>query len=364
MIPLMAAVLACLPGSLILFRVPRCRRVKGICSPAGVSVIIPARNEEKNLARLLDSIAAQADKPLEVIVVDDGSADSTAQVALKAGAKVIASSGLPEGWTGKNWACHQGAAAASGEYLLFMDADTFFVSGGLESITGEYGGGALSIVPIHEVRKPYERLSAFFNLMMIMGTGAFTVLGESFGSRGLFGQFLLIEAGSYRKAGGHEAVKGRVLENFSMAVTLRELGIPVTCRGGRGSVGMRMYPDGISSLVRGWRKAILTGAGTAPPLLTGMASAWLFGGMLAFLMALLPTIAGSSIPMWLPYIAFSLQMWYMLRSAGTYGVLTALVYPVPLMFFFAVFSGSVIRKLRGIPEEWKGRKLAQGKGDG
>ena len=105
-----------------------------------LSIIIPARNEEQNLPVLLCSINAQTVKPPEVIVVDDGSTDRTAEVAREFGAAVIASKPLPDGWRGKTWACQQGAQAATGDLLLFLDADTWFAADNSAAESGCSGG--------------------------------------------------------------------------------------------------------------------------------------------------------------------------------------------------------------------------------
>ncbi|HZX58046.1 MAG TPA: glycosyltransferase family A protein, partial [Mucilaginibacter sp.] len=93
-----------------------------------VSILIPARNEEENIIRLLESIRRQDYKNYEVLVYDDGSTDRTyvlcsAFAAKHPGFGVIKGGELPEGWLGKNYACAQLAAAAKGSYLLFLDAD-------------------------------------------------------------------------------------------------------------------------------------------------------------------------------------------------------------------------------------------------
>jgi 4,4'-diaponeurosporenoate glycosyltransferase len=105
-------------GFLLIWRVPACPRT---CQTdrIAVSVIIPARNEERSLPRLLDSIRRSQCQPYEVIVVDDGSSDRTAEVAIARRARVITSQPLPEGWTGKTWACHQGANEAAAEVIAF-----------------------------------------------------------------------------------------------------------------------------------------------------------------------------------------------------------------------------------------------------
>jgi 4,4'-diaponeurosporenoate glycosyltransferase len=232
-----------LTGFVLLTRLQRAGRAVSIqpCSTATLSIIIPARNEEQNIPTLLRSIASQPVKPREIIVMDDGSTDRTAEIARQLGATVMASQPLPDGWRGKTWACHQGAAAATGDRLLFLDADTWFEPGGLARVLSGCTGGAFSAGPYHAVRKPYEDLSLFFNLNMNVGTLP----------RGLFGQMLLVDRASYRRVGGHESVKGRILENFQLAEQFRAAGIPVRSECGRGVFSFRMYPNGLRERVAG-----------------------------------------------------------------------------------------------------------------
>ena len=150
-------------GWILLARLKKCGDGKyQTVSTDQLSIIIPARNEEQNLPTLLDSITSQIVHPREIIVVDDSSTDRTAEIARKQGATVVVSQPLPDGWRGKTWACHQGAQAATGEKLLFLDADTWFELDGLTRILANYRGGASSVGPFHAVRRPYENLSLFF----------------------------------------------------------------------------------------------------------------------------------------------------------------------------------------------------------
>src|SRR5277367_5581948 len=98
-------------GFLLIRRVPACPSAQSH-DATSLSIVIPARNEEDNLPRLLQSIALSAVRPAEILVVDDASTDDTAPIARSLGAIVITSLPLPEGWTGKAWACHQGAQGA------------------------------------------------------------------------------------------------------------------------------------------------------------------------------------------------------------------------------------------------------------
>jgi 4,4'-diaponeurosporenoate glycosyltransferase len=301
-----------------------------------LSLIIPARNEAHNLPRLLDSIRAQPTPPFEVLVVDDASTDATASVATAHGAIVIPSQTLPDGWRGKPWACHQGALAAKGSHLLFLDADCWFQPGGIDQILSRYHSGALSVAPYHAIEKPYEELSAFFNLIMVASTTG----------HGLFGQMLLVDRARYDQTGGHHEVKGRVLENLRLAAFYRAAGVPVSSFPGRGMLAFRMYPEGLSSLVEGWTKGFASGASETPRAAVVLVALWITGLMVALI----------SLP-WtpLPYLAFAVQFGVMLKRVGSFSWLTALLYPVPLAFYLAVFVRSLRRS--GKEVTWKGREF-------
>jgi 4,4'-diaponeurosporenoate glycosyltransferase len=325
-----------------------------------LSIVIPARNEEATLPKLLGSITAQSVLPREVIVVDDASTDQTAAVAKEHGARVVASQPLPEGWRGKTWACHQGAQAATGDLLLFLDADTWWEPEGLARVLEEFelaAVGAMSVAPHHVMRRFHEHFSAFFNLVMLAGTGAFTLLGDWIRPRGLLGQSLLIERTAYERVGGHAAVKDRILENFCLAKRLHAAGVALRCRTGKGVFSFRMYPNGWRELIEGWTKGFAGGAGQTPPFILWLVVAWMTGLMLAAaaLARAQPVWAGLAI-----YLLSAGQVSWLLRQAGTFHPLTALLYPAPLAFFFVVFMRSLWRAKRGGQVEWKGRKIRAG----
>ena len=344
-------------GFLVLGRVRRGVRaaVGNSGSAARLSVIIPARNEENNLPHLLRSLATQPARPKEIMVVDDASSDRTSEIARQHGARVIPSLPLPDGWRGKPWACHQGAQAASGEQLLFLDADTWFEPDGLARVLAEFrgaGGGALSVAPYHVIRAFHEPFSAFFNLVMLAGTGAFTLLGDRYPRRGLLGQFLLIDRAAYLRAGGHETVKGRILENFHFAKQLQAANLPLRCRGGRGVFCFRMYPEGWRQLVAGWTKGFASGAGQTPLPILLLIIVWL-GGLFYVPIG----VATRHEPLvWLAvYALCAAQVGWFLRRVGTFPWMAALFYPLLILFFFAVFAGSVFRS--GKMVRWKGRSI-------
>ena len=103
-------IIALLISFAILFFLCRPRYLTSKTAKAGkISIIIPARDEEHNITKLLTSIRSQSSQPLEILVIDDQSIDKTAEVARELGATVIAGKEMPAGWKGKTWACQQGA---------------------------------------------------------------------------------------------------------------------------------------------------------------------------------------------------------------------------------------------------------------
>lgn len=307
-----------------------------------VSIIIPARNEEQNLPRLLRSLAAESSGVCEIIVVDDGSTDNTAGTAREFGATVIQSEPLPGGWRGKTWACHQGARAAAGGLLLFVDADAWFEPGGLARLLAAYPGGAFSAGPFHAVRKLHEELSLFFNLNMTFGT-----LPD-----GLFGQLLLVDRESYQQVGGHETVRGRVLENFWLAGRFRDAGIPVRSVSGRGLIAFRMYPKGLIDVIQGWTKGFASGARQTPRGALFLLVTWMSGLMMAPLGWL---ITGNWLG-WCPvYLLCVAQLAWISRTVGSFRLAALCLYPVALLFFFVIFAWSAARSGRTV--HWKGREI-------
>jgi len=339
-------------GFLVLGRL-LCRRTRSDSAAGGgaaagsVSIIIPARNEERNLPVLLGSLASQSLRPREIIVVDDSSTDATAEVARRFGARVVTSEPLPEGWRGKTWACWQGAGAATGDRLLFLDADTWFAPDGLRQILEYHRGGVLSVGPYHDVRRPYEQLSAFFNLMMTAGMGAFGLLHRR--PAGLFGQMLLVNRADYLRVGGHESVKGRILENFALAERFRDAGIPMRCDIGGRAFAFRMYPEGVGQLIEGWTKGFASGAARTGGVLMLLIVLWL-GGMVLSMFMLTQGWVGA-----LMYGLYAAQLHLLLRRIGSFRWYTSLLYPVPLVFFVLVFIRSWSRSGRQVT--WKGRRI-------
>ena len=321
-----------------------------------ITVIIPARNEAMNLPALLRSLPNPGSRSLEVLVVDDGSTDATAAIAAKHNATVITSLPLPQGWTGKNWACHQGSLAARNDVLFFLDADTRFLDGGFKEIVQYFvtlpPNAALSLLPFHRTKQWYEELSLFFNIVMAMGAGGFGRVDTPH----LFGPSLLLRKDLYEQAGGHQAVRQFILENLAFASCLSMVGGELRTLGGRGVLETRMFPLGFLQLCESWKKAFAAGARTTSSLVLALSIGWLTSAMLTFLMlvaaprSLLPAIGGL-------YVLFACQIAWSAKQLGSFRWLTAVAYPIALVFYFVVFGQSLWMQLAGRQVRWRGREV-------
>ena len=343
-------------GFLLIRRIPTCPPAEP-CTLESVSIIIPARNEEKNLPRLLQSIADSATRPLEVVVVDDDSTDKTAEVAASLGAHVLPSVERPVGWTGKSWACYQGAQYATGEVLLFLDADTYLLPGGFERLVSCWAREqdrslVLSVLPYHATKAAYEQLSIFFNILMAAGAGGFSRVSAP----RLFGQSLLIFRETYFAAGGHAAVRGVVLENLRWASRLRECGASILCLGGKGTLHTRMFPEGFRQMSESWAKAFLQGASDSGRMVLVMAIAWISALWSTAMVLIMPGNHGR-ISLALIYVLFSAQIAWITRQLGSYRVFTCLLYPLPLAYYCVIFGRAATRRALGRKAVWRGRQV-------
>lgn len=310
----------------------------------GTTVVVPARDEADNLARLLPSLDG-----VDVVVVDDGSADATADVARGLGARVVVATPPPDGWTGKAWACASGAATTDAERLVFLDADVVVEPGGLERVVAEHRrlGGLVSVQPWHEVVRPYEQLSAFFNVIAPMSIDAFTPLGHRRRPTGAFGPCLVLGRDLYERIGGHghDAVRGAVLDDVALARAVQDGGETLHVFGGRSTMRFRMYPHGLPQLVEGWTKNFAGGAANTRPLTLLLVVAWM-SGLIA---------APFTHP--LAYAAYVVQLAVLFRRVGRFSPLTALLYPIPLAFFVGVFLRSAVLTFVRHEVRWRGRTL-------
>jgi 4,4'-diaponeurosporenoate glycosyltransferase len=163
---------------------------------------------------------------------------------------------------------------------------------------------------------------------------------------------LLVDRENYQRVGGHEAVRDRILENFRLAGQFRAASIPVRSVTGRGVFSFRMYPNGLGELIQGWTKGFASGAGQTPRGTLFLIVAWMIGLMLAPLGWLM---TGDSLSWGAAYLLCAAQVGWLSRRVGGFHWFSALLYPLPLIFFFAVFAWSAARSGKAV--RWKGRQI-------
>jgi len=322
-----------------------------------VSVLIPARDEERTLPNLLPALRRQSLVPDELIVIDDQSSDRTAAIAAAEGVRVLQPPPLPEGWCGKTWALHNGAQACQGDLLVFLDADTEPSPAFLERLvaTQQALGGLVSVQPFHRTEKAYEQLSVLFNLVGLMAVP----MGQGCGAA--FGPAMATSRADYERIGGHGAVAGKVVEDWFMGHVYEKAGLPVSAFIGDGLIEYRMYPGGLHDMVVGFAKNFATAAGEVRWTWMLAVLLWL-SGLFWAAWCLPASLLGwpmvgdpSLLPNLLLYVAFMAQLLVLTRRVGDFGWI-CLVYPIPVLFFLGVFVLAILNLKRG-SIEWKGRQV-------
>lgn len=235
-------------------------RLRGVgrptTTPASLSILVPARNEEHCIETCVLSLIAQCYEPLEVLVLDDNSSDATAAIvqrlidelpaAQKGRLRLLHGKTLPTGWIGKNFACHQLAQHAHGHYLLFTDADTIHAPETAKAVIDcmhTLGVKLLTAQPEHVVQGLGERLVVpllNFTILTLLPVALISRRAELSLATGN-GQLLCFQRSAYEAIGGHEAVKGRVLEDVLLARAVKAAGYRMIFVDALELVRCRMY---------------------------------------------------------------------------------------------------------------------------
>ncbi|HVX38303.1 MAG TPA: glycosyltransferase family 2 protein [Gemmatimonadaceae bacterium] len=338
-----------------------------------VSVIVPARNERRNIERCVRSVLASHYAPLEVIVVDDHSTDGTGEIAgeiarADARLRVVRAADLPKGWFGKQWACAQGAAVATGSLLLFTDADTRHAPELLPRAVNalrERNVDLLTVAGAQEMHGFWERLiqPQMFAMIAMRYGGTETVSRTRTPSNAIAnGQFILLRRAAYDALGGHGLVRHSVAEDLSFAQEFVRAGRRIALLEASDFMSTRMYAS-LGEIIRGWRKNVYAGgrltafggrAGRAlfPLLLAGAPTLVLFPVVMLVL-----ALAGVLSHTWLLWsaivVAANLLFWFVLY-AGMRGPLAyALLYPLGALMVLYIALGAIARGRR---VEWKERR--------
>jgi glycosyltransferase involved in cell wall biosynthesis len=333
-----------------------------------VSAIIPARNEEASIARAVESVAAQPEIG-EVIVVDDGSTDGTAAILTHLTSRLPklrlrAAGELPIGWVGKNHAAAVGAAAASGDWLLFTDADTFHLPDAMRRALAdavEHDAVLLSYSPEQEMETWWERALILQIYWMLSKRYPFEKVNDSaLPDAAANGQFILVRRDVYESVGGHRAVAGEILEDVALAQLVKRDESRLYFASGVGIVRTRMYRS-FRGMWEGWTKNLYALLGKSEfALLRELASGLVFAGVI-----LICTLWARDSWKWILLAAGII--WFAVRMHAFGRYLQENQYPVsdiqcfvPGVFLYsAALIASRWKSARG-KVEWKGRLYRAG----
>jgi hypothetical protein len=325
-----------------------------------VSVIVPARNEAGRIAEALRSLERQTYPRLQVVLVDDESEDGTYDEARRHESErltVLRGAPLPEGWVGKSWANHQGAAAAAGDWLLFTDADVVHDERAVALAVGlarRLGCAALTVLPRLETGSPAERIvqpAAAVLIRSFVAPGPLT-RWHRVPTAIAAGGFILVRRSAYDAAGGHAAIRGRLVDDKALAERLKRTSGSVAIVDGGGLVRVRMY-HGLAELWHGWRKNTSVGISERSPAVGVLAAA------LGAALAVGPWLALRGETRRLGAAGIALQVVARLeieRFAPT-PPRYRLTLPLGCLFLAATSLASSVDRLRG-GAVWRGRRYA------
>ncbi|KXK17509.1 MAG: putative glycosyltransferase [Chloroflexi bacterium OLB15] len=351
---------------------PRLKRVSSPVHDQLVSILIPARNEEAVIVSTLTSLLAQTGVNFEILVLDDGSTDGTAeQVRQLADPRVrlLAGKPLQEGWFGKNWACHQLAVQAQGDLLLFTDADVIWNQGALAALLQEQQKSLAALVtiwPTQITQTWSERLIIPLMALTIIGYLPSLLVNKTFwpAFAAANGQCLLFTREGYQASGGHEAVRSSIVEDIALAHSVKRAKLRLWMADGSGLITCRMYRSW-PEVRSGFAKNIIAGYGGVLPFLLG----WLFH-WLAFLLPVIYLIVGLLDPQFrfgLPFPTLSILLFAVsiairaLSAAVTrQRIIDAPFLPFSVILMSIIALQALYWQLRYGGPRWKGRTLAKG----
>jgi chlorobactene glucosyltransferase len=337
-----------------------------------VSIVIPARNESRNIERCVRSVLGAAYPNFEVIVVDDHSADGTGDIARRIARddsrlRVVEAPALPDGWFGKQWACAAGAREATGDLLLFTDADTIHGADLLPRAVNAMrarGAELFSVAGNQEMHSFWERIiqPQMFALLSIRYGGSEHVSNAKRPVDAIAnGQFILVRRDSYDAIGGHAAVRDRVAEDMAMAQTFVAAHRRIALFVANDQLSTHMYAS-LPELIAGWSKNIYAGGRLAalggalgqaayPFVLLGMPLLGLVPPIV--LLAALFGVVTTSWLIWSAIVVIvSILFWAALYRYMGESIAYAPLYPLGFVMLFAIAMRGV---WRGQRVEWKQR---------
>ncbi len=347
---------------------PRLRPVQPDDLPT-ISVLVPARNEAGVIGPTVTRLLAQRYPNFEIILLDDNSTDGTAAIARQAAGadprlRVLNGQPLPAGWLGKNWACHQLAQAAAGDWLIFADADVRWSTPALSALLAQAQtsrADLLTVWPTQQTVTWGERLVVPLMAFAILGYLPLPLVHHSpfaaFAAAN--GQCLAFRRETYAQIGGHEPVRDNVLEDVTLARRVKAARLRLRMADGAGLIACRMYP-GWTSVLTGYAKNILAGYGNSVALL-------LLAGLFHWLLFVLPWLwlalgwLTPALPGWpgwpLALIGLGLGVRLLTAAATGQRLRDGLLLPVSVLLMSRIAAQAIWWHFHGGPR-WKGRSIA------
>ena len=323
-----------------------------------VSILIPARNEEANLPGLLDDIMKQPYENVEVMVYNDQSTDGTGELLKKYGSRheritSIQGESLPEGWTGKNHACHRLAMEAHGTYLLFLDADVRVSPELIEKAVG-YAQlndlSLLSIFPRQIMKSRGELLTVPVMNWILLSLLPLRLIRTSHypSLSAANGQLMLFRAREYRQHQFHRLVRAINVEDIHIMRLMKKMGYTTQTLLSRGEVSCRMY-ESYNSAIFGFTRSMFAFFGGSGLIMVLFTLFSIFGVLFVWL-GISASLAGV-------YLALAAVMRVMISVMSRQPVWPLLVYsPLIQVSFLRMVIGSIRMKLRGT-HIWKDRTI-------
>jgi glycosyltransferase involved in cell wall biosynthesis len=339
----------------------------------GVSVLIPARNEERVIAASIESLLASHGIEIEVIVLDDGSTDSTAEIVRTiatrdARVSLRSSPPLPGGWNGKQHACYALAQAARSSVLCFLDADVRLAPDALAEMSGflsSTGSDLVSGFPRQETETPLEWLLLpliHFVLLSYLPLAAMRA-SKAPGLAAGCGQFLMVRREAYRKAGGHAEIRATMHDGILLPKLFRQHGLRTDIADLTHLATCRMYRNA-SQVWQGLSKNATEGMAT-PARILPFTFLLLFGQVIPLILAVslfVSPASFSSHERGLIYVSVTASFIPRILSVWKYrqSLLSALLHPLGVTLLLVLEWYALIRKLAGQSVTWKERAYRMG----
>lgn len=232
-----------------------------------VSILIPARNEEKNIANILRDVLTQNYRNIEVLVFDDQSTDKTVEIVTaimenRKNVRLVKSDGLPNGWLGKNHACHSLSLKAKGDFLLFLDSDVRIkdnMIGKTLDFAIKHKLNLVSVFP-KQIMKSWGEYATVPIMNYILLTLLPLILVRKLGILSIAaanGQYMFFEAKSYMNILPHQVMKSDKVEDIKIARYYKQTHLGVACLANEKDIKCKMY-DSYKVSVNGFAKNVTT----------------------------------------------------------------------------------------------------------